>query len=87
MKKIYEYRIVLGQQKIEMPSKSRVLSVIKQRDVLVVYVEVDLESKLEEKEFLVVGMEQELPGDISEYKFLGTINEKDGFLIWHVYYK
>lgn len=88
MIKIYKYIINNYKQRLVIEGCERLLSAENQNGNIVVYAQVN--SNLTNRsifDFLVVGTGEEINEKITDYKFLGTINQYDRGLMWHVFYK
>ena len=89
MNRIYKYTLELvDKQTIELPRKAEILSVLTQRDNVVLYALVDDGDvdphDLEAIEIRIVGTGHAFV-DRDEYVFLGTVMHYDGDLIWHIF--
>ncbi len=73
-------------QKIEVPKGATVLSVLNQRESLVVYFLVDPAQEKEDKYISIVGTGNPFPyTKLEKNQFIGTASIKGGDLVWHVF--
>ena len=84
MKTIWKYELqVAGEQKINMPHNSRILSVQVQDIHPCIWALVDTERVLEERTFRIVGTGY--PIDFSTDKYIGTFQQFNGKLVYHLF--
>lgn len=89
--KIYKYVLKpVGEQTINLPQGSQVLSVMNQFDNIVLYALVSDNKKYTENVSIkIVGTGHDIDFNIDPtcgYKFLGTVSLYDGELMFHVFY-
>ena len=73
--------------KVKLPSVSKTISAIDQKEKVVVYYEVETENnETEDYEIAMVGTGHEMKFDSMMSSFLGTVNTQNGDLMWHVYW-
>lgn len=89
MKVIYKYQIEnLGPSYLDLPIGAEIISVINQRDTMVVYAMLD--PKVESfwrYQFYVIGTGHFFTDEIEDYTFLGTVPVMEATFVWHVFYK
>jgi len=89
MKTIYKYPIkVIDEQELQLPKGYKLLTVINQNDVPVIYAIVDTEEiKTETLWIRIFGTGNALDDDYlnNSYDYLGTVITCGGSLIWHVF--
>lgn len=91
MKTVYKYELSFDiRQKLELPKEAQILSVVEQRNKLVLYALVD-QDKLEDKETIIVAIlgTGHTTGSpfVDKCIFIGTVKMADGALMWHIFYK
>lgn len=80
--RVWKYLLtVTGQNTIEMPIGSQVLSTQFQDNILCLWVKASDEVDKEERLFYVLGTGWEIPDDCKD--FIGTVQDRD--LVWHVF--
>jgi hypothetical protein len=94
--KIFKYNLeVVDKQTIKLPPGSRVLSVMNQRDNIVLYAlvhPINNKNLIEDVSIRIVGTGHDIdffipnPNLTDGYKFLGTVSLHDGALMFHVFY-
>lgn len=81
-------------QVLEIPAPSKILSVVAQRDTLVLYALIDPTAQTNTKVIDIYGTGHTIPKDRSTYMgepqtepgtFLGTVSTCEGSLMWHVF--
>lgn len=86
MKTVYKYPLeVKGAQKVSLPMGARILSVMNQREEIVLYAYVDPEQTETEDWHVFVLATGEPRGMHPEAEFLGTVAMMDGSLMFHVF--
>lgn len=70
-------------QTVEISEPANILSVIEQRDEIVLYAEMKRGAPTVKKQICIIGTGNPMP----EYpgRFIGTVSTEQGSLIWHVY--
>ena len=90
-RRIFKYTLYPYSQTIKVPAGTTVLSVINQRENLVLYVSVPEDNDPEvvkDLEIAIVGTGHTFSFDtVNDFTFLGTVSTFGGDLIWHVFYK
>ena len=82
MKTIWKFSLQFGT--IEMPKGAKILAVQNQNDAPCMWAEVDDTQPLERRVFTVFGTGHDL--SIPKNKeYIGTYQQHDGVLIWHLY--
>lgn len=85
MKTIFKYKLeTTGLQEIEIPEDAQVLSVQGQHGFLCLWAIVDPDKPKEKKRILLAGTGHPIPED-RNLKFIGTVQEFEGELIWHIF--
>lgn len=89
MKKIYKYTLKPTDfQILELPKKSNIISVIEQKNQIVLYAIVNDDiSETELYDIIIKETGHDLPENFDLYTFLGSVNLINGSLIFHVFYK
>lgn len=84
MKTIYKYPLLIGINHLQLPY-IKVLDVIIQDSLPVLYALVDTENQNKKLKVIILGTRWELEDNITDGEFLRTIT--DGKYVWHVFYK
>ena len=85
VKIIHKYTLnITKEQMIEMPKGAHFLSAQMQRGKLCVWAIVERGKLNYMESFVVLGTGQPVPED-QELEFLGTVQEFDGKLVWHIF--
>jgi hypothetical protein len=88
VRKIYKYNLEIGENITEIKACEKLLSVDNQNGNIVLYAMVnDVFTNVDKYKFLVVGTGWCIIEDMTQYKFLGTVNQYDMGLMFHVFYK
>lgn len=89
MRVIYKYPLRLADHQIlRLPEGGTVLSVQEQRGQLVIWAAVDMSQPDVNVEFRIVGTGNPFPNDMLDgYVWLGTVQEREGVFVWHVFGK
>ncbi len=84
---VFKYTLpITNSAALDLPHGAEVLSVLNQREDLVLYVKVDpSEPVIEERHFVVRGTGH--PFDGNEGAFIGSVSFQGGALIFHVFHK
>ena len=86
MKNILKYALkVEDKQYLQLPLNSRLLSVEEQRENIVLYALVDDEEQTLEKYLIIMHGTGHRADDVSGYNFLGTVQLKNGALVFHIF--
>jgi hypothetical protein len=86
MKRVYKYKLNLGNQTLSLPFNSKILSAVNQNNEIFIYALVDMNTPVTEKfDFLIVATGQDYNNFINDYVFLNTVCTYDE-LFWHVFY-
>lgn len=87
MKEILKYRLeIMDKQSISMPGGAKVLSAQMQRGFLQVWALCESrDATTADREFLVIGTGNPCPAEIECAAFIGTVQQHDGALVWHVF--
>jgi hypothetical protein len=87
-KRIFKYPIELREQsEILIPEGSKILSVVNQREEIVLYAIVDPGRELKPVRIRVEGTGWNIVTDHDEFIFLGTVSMCGGEFMWHIFYK
>jgi len=86
---IYKYTLEIADYQIlKLPANSLILSVLNQREALVLYAVVNPEEETYiNRTIRIIGTGHSVGDDIDKFNFLGTISMEGGALIWHVFWK
>lgn len=85
-KTIWKFQISnTGVFKIGMPKNSKILCVQTQFDDTFIWAIVTPENEIEQREFLVVGTGHILPETQKNKEYIGTFQQLDGSLVWHLF--
>lgn len=87
MNKIYKYEIDLtDEQVITLPESAKILSIIEQRNHIMLYALVDIEhvNTTTNKKIRIVGTGQQFP-DSELWDFVSTVSLDGGLFVWHVF--
>lgn len=88
IKKIYKYNLMPGDNIIKIEACEKIMGVENQNGNIVLYAMVnDTFGTANTYKFLVVGTGWKIIEDMTQHKFLGTVNQYDRGLMWHVFYK
>lgn len=91
MKKIFKYRLDYIDHEehiiIDMPIPAKILSVVEQNNIAVIYVLTDNENRTTPVDILTVGTGLAIHENIDAYKFIGTVKLDNGKCMWHVFYR
>lgn len=74
---------IMTHQVVEIPHPAKIISVINQRDKIVLYAEINPNSWKVSKHIGIYGTGHEL--SFKDKRFIGTVSTFNGDLIWHVY--
>lgn len=89
MKTIYKYQLqIVDHQLVQIPKKATFLSVQFQENQLCMWLIVDTERMdLEAAHISIFGTGHELPDsvDSAKYWYLGTVQQFNGKLVWHIF--
>lgn len=92
MKVIYKYPLMLtDRQKIDMPEGARPLSAQWQgrKNVLwgqaVLWALVDTDAMTRPVDVRIIGTGNQMPADMRSHTYVGTVQEPDEPLVWHVF--
>jgi hypothetical protein len=83
---VHKQTLGLGSDTLQMPVAARILSVQCQNDRICLWYEFDIEAKddLVPRHFVIAGTGHTLP-DTHTLVYLGTVQQANGMLVWHVY--
>ncbi len=83
--KIYKYPLELADRGVvAMPAGSKILTVQTQHNVICLWAEVEPDGVPEQRTFAVIGTgHADIPPANRDY--IGTVQQFDGSLVWHVY--
>lgn len=85
MKKIFKYQLgIIGWQEVELPIGAKILSVQMQHEKLFLWALVNEDKRKEKREIVLAGTGHPIE-DTDDLKFLGTVQEMDGDLVWHIF--
>jgi len=88
MRRILKYPLeIIDNQTIKIPGFVCVMSVIEQRDIVVLYSMVNDTEPTKKLDIRIIGTGNPVDIDIGLYDFIGTVNTNDGRLIWHIFAK
>lgn len=87
IKKIFKYVIpITDESELQLPAGAQILSVMKQRNEIVLYVIVNTSiNVMKTVSIRVVGTGHIIDFDTNEYKFVGTVSLHGGVLMFHVF--
>jgi len=87
MKKIFKYKLEgTDVQVLKFPLGFKIISVIEQKDSLVLYVQVNPEVKeLARYEITIIGTGNPYDYNLDEHRFFGSV--KQGIFVWHIFGK
>jgi hypothetical protein len=83
MKTIWKFSLDDPMGSLQMPIGAEILCLQIQRGVPCIWVKVDDSAKVERRTFIVVGTGHKL--SVNANKYIGTFQEANGDLIWHVF--
>lgn len=85
MHQIWKFPIkTTDEQTVEMPKNAKILTVQVQKGTPCIWAEVDTEASKVERKFLVYGTGHTMRNPAQE-QYIGTYQQLDGNLIWHLY--
>lgn len=85
IKTIFKYPIeIIGEQDVEMPVGSEIISVHEQYDKLCLWAMVRPGTPIEKKKIYVRGTGHEFEW-FNTHRFIGTVVTSGGALVWHVF--
>lgn len=85
MNAIYKYPLTAGITTVEMPTNSKVLSVMEQHNAVVLYAVVDINSPVVGRSFYTAMTGFTLPFNINKEQFIGTVALDQGSFVCHVF--
>jgi hypothetical protein len=84
MKTIFKYSLeITDTQIIRIPKKSKILSVQTQNGIPCIWALVETNEEPVDRKIAVIGTGN--PFWLKEYDFLGTIQTRQGALVWHIF--
>jgi len=84
--KIYKYLLeVTDEQVLELPKNAGILSVAEQNGNIVLYAMVNPEMHTEKIRIAIIGTGHEIPRPQDLDRFVGTVKQRGGLLMWHVF--
>lgn len=84
MRSIYKYPFALANRvSIELPKGAKILSFQSQGEQLCIWALVDASAEDEKRNFRIFGTGTIF--DISHYEYIGTAQQMDGALVWHLF--
>ncbi len=86
MRAIWKFPLDITEtQDVRMPRGAKILSVQMQRGKLVLWAVVDPDKAIQERTFHVFGTGHDFPDWLSVEQHVGTVQDMNGALIWHVF--
>jgi hypothetical protein len=84
-KRIYKYQITVDDvAHVAMPEEAQILTVQTQDDQPFIWALVDADAEPEERTFFIVGTGNPFP-DYADYDYIGTFQQANGLLVWHLF--
>jgi hypothetical protein len=88
MKRIFKYELkTKDEQILELPIRSKILSLVTLNNKVYVCAIVDTEQKENESYLIAIHNIGHFVGETDDYTFLGTVVLFNGRLIWHIFCK
>jgi hypothetical protein len=89
LNKIFKYTLnITDTQMLDLPFKSKILSVMEQNNNIVLYAVVNEHQGIMDKYTIaVIGTGNPISIDIDKYTFLNTVKLHNGTLMFHIFYK
>ena len=84
MTKIFKYPVTIGDFTLELPQNAQILTVQIQNREPFMWIEINPELPTKKRYFAVHGTGHDIP-DATEKKYIGTFQDAEGILIWHLF--